>query len=61
MFASKDRKPSQIKIIDFGLATKYLSDEYKRMTARVGTPYTMAPQVLQGVYTNKCDLVRCSV
>ena len=40
-------KASTIKIIDFGLATKYLSDEHKVMTDRVGTIYTMAPQVLQ--------------
>lgn len=45
-----------VKIIDFGLATKYLSDDYKVMTDRVGTLYSMAPQVLQGVYTSKCDL-----
>jgi serine/threonine protein kinase len=49
-------KASTIKIIDFGLATKYLSDEHKVMTDRVGTIYTMAPQVLQGVYDSKCDL-----
>ena len=46
----------EIKIIDFGLATKYLSEEHKVMTDRVGTLYTMAPQVLQGVYTSQCDL-----
>ena len=44
------------KIIDFGLSTKYLSEEYLAMTDRVGTLYSMAPQVLQGVYTSKCDL-----
>jgi calcium-dependent protein kinase len=44
------------KIIDFGLATRYLSDDYKRMTGTVGTLYSMAPQVLQGVYDFKCDL-----
>lgn len=40
-------KESVVKIIDFGLATKYLSEEHKVMTDRVGTVYTMAPQVLQ--------------
>ena len=44
------------KIIDFGLATKYLSQEYKNMTDKVGTLYSMAPQVLQGVYDSKCDV-----
>jgi len=45
-----------VKIIDFGLATKYLSDDHKNMTDRVGTLYSMSPQVLQGVYDYKCDL-----
>ena len=47
---------TEIKVIDFGLATKFLSNEYKQMTARVGTLYSMAPQVLQGVYDAKCDM-----
>jgi len=47
---------AEIKIIDYGLATKFLSNEYKKMTARVGTLYCMAPQVLQGMYDSKCDL-----
>jgi len=44
MFLTPDRKPSEVKLIDFGLATRYLSDEYKNMTDKVGTIYTMAPQ-----------------
>ena len=44
------------KIIDFGLATTYLSQEFKNMTDKVGTLYSMAPQVLQGVYNSKCDV-----
>ena len=44
------------KIIDYGLATKYLSEEFKTMTDKVGTLYSMAPQVLQGVYDAKCDM-----
>jgi calcium-dependent protein kinase len=47
---------AEVKIIDFGLATRYLSNEHKQMTDRVGTLYSMAPQVLQGVYDAKCDL-----
>jgi calcium-dependent protein kinase len=47
---------AEIKIIDFGLATRYLSDDHKQMTDKVGTLYSMAPQVLQGVYDSKCDL-----
>ena len=37
MFATPEHKASEIKIIDFGLATKYLSNEHKRMTDKVGT------------------------
>ena len=46
----------EVKIIDLGLATKYLSKEYERMTDRVGTLYSMAPQVLEGDYNYKCDI-----
>lgn len=47
--------PSTIKIIDFGLSKKFTSGP-KYMRERVGTIYTMAPQVLQGVYSEKADL-----
>lgn len=56
MFKNAKREPAEIKIIDFGLSTTYLSEEYKHMTDKVGTVYTMCPQVLQGVYDFKCDL-----
>jgi len=46
----------EIKLIDFGLATAYLSDDYKNMTDRVGTLYSIAPQVLSGSYDERCDL-----
>ncbi len=57
LFKNMDRKADEIKVIDFGLATKYLSEEYKHMHARVGTLYYMSPQVLERVYDSKCDLV----
>jgi hypothetical protein len=34
----------EIKLIDFGLATAYLSDQYNNMTDTVGTLYSMAPE-----------------
>ena len=37
MFATPRHKASEVKIIDFGLATKYLSNDYKKMTDKVGT------------------------
>lgn len=45
---------AQVKLIDFGLSKKYLPGSVMR--EGVGTIYTMAPQVLQGVYTNQADL-----
>jgi len=54
MFESQD-PDAEIKLIDFGLSKVY-SPEKKFMTAGVGTIYTMAPQVLKGVYTSQADL-----
>jgi calcium-dependent protein kinase len=54
MFESND-PDAEIKLIDFGLSKVY-SSEKKFMTAGVGTVYTMAPQVLKGVYTAQADL-----
>jgi len=56
MFASKSAD-SDLKIIDFGLATRfqhrYSSDELQSL---VGTPSYQAPEVLQGKYGPKCDM-----
>jgi calcium-dependent protein kinase len=51
-----DSPNASVKLIDFGLSTKYLSNEYKYMRERVGTVYTMSPQVIQGRYDKSCDL-----
>jgi len=45
---------AQIKLIDFGLSTKFQRDE--RLTDDVGTIYTMAPEVLHCEYTNQADM-----
>jgi serine/threonine protein kinase len=45
---------AEIKLIDFGLSKAY-SPEKKFMSEGVGTIYTMAPQVLRGVYTSQAD------
>lgn len=45
---------AQIKLIDFGLSTKFQPDE--NLTDGVGTIYTMAPEVLQGDYTYQADM-----
>jgi serine/threonine protein kinase len=44
-----------IKIIDFGLSKKFIG-KTGTMTERVGTIYTMSPQVLLGNYSAEADL-----
>lgn len=45
---------SDIKIIDFGLSRKYLNEE--DLHSVVGSPFYVAPEVLDGVYDEKCDV-----
>ncbi len=54
MFESND-PDAEIKLIDFGLSKRYTPKD-KYMSEGVGTIYTMAPQVLRGVYTSQADL-----
>jgi len=53
LFASKD-VDSELKMIDFGLSKYFTSGEVQNEA--VGTPYTVAPEVLQGQYDERCDL-----
>lgn len=46
-----------MKLIDFGIST--LNEPV--MTKVIGTPYYMAPEVIKGDYTNKCDVWACGV
>ena len=55
MFESASSEAS-IKVLDFGLSKKFSSGKQHHMKEGVGTIYTMAPQVLQGIYTSQCDL-----
>jgi len=43
-----------IKVIDFGTAMFFSPD--KKIEGTLGTPYYVAPEVLMGTYTEKCDL-----
>ena len=52
MFES-NHPDAEIKIIDFGLATKFLPN--KEITDKVGTLYTMAPEVIKGRYSDQAD------
>ena len=43
-----------IKLIDFGSASFFSRN--KKMKGGIGTPYYVAPEVIKGNYTEKCDL-----
>lgn len=45
----------RIKLIDFGLS-KLLGKNGKIMMTKLGTPYYVSPEVLEGVYDKRCDL-----
>jgi len=55
LFETTD-EDSTVKIIDFGLSRKHNVNSEKPMTAFVGTPYYIAPEVLKKKYTKSCDL-----
>ncbi|CAD8061126.1 unnamed protein product [Paramecium sonneborni] len=56
MFASTDSQ-SQIKVIDFGTAKKFVSGQTQSQT--IGTPLYIAPEVIDKNYTEKCDIWSC--
>ena len=45
-----------IKVIDFGLSKYFKQDDCHLMVSKTGTPYYMAPEVLQGKYDEMCDM-----
>ncbi|KAL3775698.1 hypothetical protein ACHAW5_007586 [Stephanodiscus triporus] len=47
---------SPVKIIDFGLSRKHIANVEQPMSSFVGTPYYIAPEVLQKKYDKSCDL-----
>lgn len=62
----RDLKPENVlfdgeilKIVDFGTSKIY--DASKKMKKCHGTPYYIAPEVLNGSYTEKCDVWSCGV
>jgi calcium-dependent protein kinase len=48
-----------IKVIDFGTSQVY--DPTVKMHQTYGTPYYIAPEILAGEYTEKCDIWSCGV
>jgi calcium-dependent protein kinase len=50
-----------IKLIDFGAANFYQNSSKEKLTLKVGTPYYIAPEVIEKNYDNKCDMWSCGV
>jgi len=55
----ENKKSDTIKIIDFGVSTKFVKN--KKMKETLGTAYYIAPEVLLRNYDNKCDVWSCGV
>lgn len=61
LFATQDPK-SKVELIDFGLSGVHLKEgrrglKHKRlMSTTCGTSYYIAPEVLEGKYSSKCDM-----
>lgn len=53
LFSSTD-KDSELKMIDFGLSKHFRYGEVQHEA--VGTPYTVAPEVIRGSYDERCDI-----
>ncbi|GBG34755.1 Protein kinase, putative [Hondaea fermentalgiana] len=58
LFASEDAG-APLKLIDFGLSRFYQDNLWMR--TRAGTPYYLAPEVLEKRYDKKCDVWSCGV
>lgn len=54
-----NKQDAVLKIIDFGTSRTF--DPSKKMAQRLGTPYYIAPEVLEKNYNNKCDVWSCGV
>jgi len=58
LYESK-KEDSLLKVIDFGTSRYF--DPCQQMKQKFGTPYYIAPEVLKGNYTEKCDVWSCGV
>jgi calcium-dependent protein kinase len=53
LFSTRD-EDSDLKLIDFGLSKHFEAGEHH--CEMVGTPYTVAPEILRGNYDEKSDI-----
>jgi len=53
LFSTNEAK-SELKMIDFGLSKHFKYGEVQHEA--VGTPYTVAPEVIHGAYDERCDV-----
>jgi calcium-dependent protein kinase len=51
---SSTSQDSELKMIDFGLSKHFRYGEVQHQA--VGTPYTVAPEVIRGSYDERCDI-----
>lgn len=56
LFSSEDDENATMKIIDFGLSRVEGDSKDGIMRTKVGTPYYVAPEVLNCEYTKSCDV-----
>lgn len=52
---------AEIKLIDFGLSSKYNPEVSNSLTTVAGTALYVAPEVLDSNYDLKCDIWSCGV
>jgi calcium-dependent protein kinase len=50
----KDKDFSQIKVVDFGTALSFVNKEH--FYEQIGTPYYIAPEVINHDYGKECDI-----
>ncbi len=55
LYTSKDDR-AEVKLIDFGLAKKKTGNYAEPYQTMVGTPFYVAPEVIDGSYTFACDM-----
>jgi calcium-dependent protein kinase len=56
LFKTQDPSDLTVKLCDFGFAISSLESEHRKLSSLVGSPYYIAPEILQKGYDYRCDL-----